>query len=95
MEDCSVVDFVDLLPAEGVDLLEVVELFAVEYLLFSVVATEYDIEDKPDDRQQGDDDDPRKSLDRIAFVVYDYGDRNHDEEDVSDTQQRFQVGCSE
>ena len=91
----GVVDLVDLLPAQRVDLFEIAQFLAAEQFLLAVVASENDVKDKSDDRQQRNHDDPRQRLHRIALVVNDHGDRDNHENDVPETQVRLQVDQSE
>ena len=77
--------------AEAVDLLEVVDLLAVEYLFLPVIAAEDDIEDQSEDRQEGHHQNPRQRLDRIAPVVDDYHDRSDDDQYVQDRNNALDV----
>lgn len=80
------IDLVYLLPAQRIDLLQIVQLLAVEQFLLAVIAAEHDVEDESHDRQQRDHDDPRQRLDRLALVVDDHGDRNDHEQNIADAQ---------
>ena len=89
------VDFEELLPAQRVEAFEVLKPLAAEKLLLAVVAAEHDVEDEPHARKQRDDDDPREGLDRVALVVDDDGDGQHDEKNIPETQKRLEVRQSD
>lgn len=82
--DLGINQIAQLHPAEPVDLLEVVDLLAVENLLLPVVAAEHNVEDQPGHRQHGDHQNPRECLDRITPVIDNHHDRSKDDQHVQD-----------
>lgn len=84
MLDVGIDQIAQLHPAEPVDLLEVVDLLAVEYFFLAVVPAEHDIKDQAGHRQQRHHQDPRHRLDRITPVIDDHDDRGGDDQHIQD-----------
>lgn len=82
--DVGIDQIAQLHPAQAVDLLEVVDLLAVEYFFLAVVPAEHDIKDQAGHRQQRHHQDPRHRLDRITPVIDDHDDRGGDDQHIQD-----------